>query len=289
MAPTYCILATQDKEFISLGEKGVRPDAEYSGPEYFQDGHAYWLSPDLLTALVSRFRDAHSAASIVIGPTSEVLDTDQHLDPDDVPIEVGGERDFDVPLTQYLPELREARVGFELVEIPGRSVTNVVHASLAVRDAFEQLVEEQKRLLNDGKPRSDRVAKLVEAASANGELERRLGHLRGVIVDALAVPADADLTATAQLERLRGEMEDALRVRRQRRDERPENASGPATTTTGSDEKTGSEHLERLQALYRKEEVELVVQRVRQDPEQRDRFKELAETIGEALVKLTSL
>jgi hypothetical protein len=115
MGITNYIFSPSSKEYVHLGHKGVRDDCEYEGPIVWIGEIRTWLPCHLLKLLLDRFREAHGSNDIMICTSDDLFESGKHLSDDDPGTEIGGDRDFDVPLTKYLPELRESHVIEEIL------------------------------------------------------------------------------------------------------------------------------------------------------------------------------
>jgi hypothetical protein len=111
----YYLFAPESKECIELGKKGKRPDYDYEGPSIYVDKHSFLLPARYLDLLISRFTQKHGGEGKVIYLPDYELDSSDYLaDGEDVSV-VGGDRDFDIPVNKYLPEISNVEVQREIV------------------------------------------------------------------------------------------------------------------------------------------------------------------------------
>jgi hypothetical protein len=114
MSVSYYLFSKASKEYISLGSRGRRSDYEYEGPVIWMGPLRSRLPRHLLQTLIDRFREAHGTDDVVVCSSEELFDSTDYLTEDEMGIEVGGERDGDLPLTKYLPELDDPGVREEI-------------------------------------------------------------------------------------------------------------------------------------------------------------------------------
>ena len=100
----------EKKECICLGKKDVRDDFEYQGPSLFIGDKNYFLPKKYLELLILRFSEDSSKESVVILPDYELFDTEDYLAEDEECTEIGGDGYPSLPLSTYLPELKDENV-----------------------------------------------------------------------------------------------------------------------------------------------------------------------------------
>jgi hypothetical protein len=114
MAIGYYMFAHGSKECISLGYKGRRNDHEYQGPVVFLLGKRYFLPAKYLNLLTQRFIEKNGEENVIVCTDYDLFDTETYLKEDEDYLKIGGDRYFDPPLTQYLPELENDSVQSEV-------------------------------------------------------------------------------------------------------------------------------------------------------------------------------
>lgn len=114
MSVSNYLFSKTSKEYVLLGRKGRRPDSEYEGPIVWLGALRSRLPAYLLQRLIDRFRAAHGADDVLVCSSDELFDSTDYLAEDEIGTEIGGERDGDLPLTRYLPELDEPGVQDEI-------------------------------------------------------------------------------------------------------------------------------------------------------------------------------
>jgi hypothetical protein len=105
MSRSFCLVAISARRFVNLGARGRRDDWEFEGPVVWIDSRRYRLPADLLEQLVARFRERHGETSVAIRPLDEQFESDGIWSHDEGVIEVAGDSDGNIPLSEYLPEL----------------------------------------------------------------------------------------------------------------------------------------------------------------------------------------
>jgi hypothetical protein len=115
MSIYYYLFSSKSKECINLGKKGRRNDYEYDGPSVFLDGKTYLLPAQYLELIRQRFIEKNDKDSVVVCPDYDLFDTDMYLKCDEECQEIGGDRDFDLPITRYLPEIEDKSVKIEIM------------------------------------------------------------------------------------------------------------------------------------------------------------------------------
>jgi hypothetical protein len=114
MSIYYYLFSSNNRECINLGKKGRRNDYEYDGPSVILSGKTYLLPAQYLELMKQRFIEKNGKNNIVICPDYDLFDTEEYLKDDEEFYEVGGERDFDLPITKYLPEIEDLNVRLEI-------------------------------------------------------------------------------------------------------------------------------------------------------------------------------
>jgi hypothetical protein len=108
MGIAYYLFDQPSREYLYLGEKVSSLDRLYQGPTVFIDGSPYRLPPSMLDILIERFSKNRN---VIFISGNELFDNEDFWDDkDDLGVSVGGDRDFDVPLAIYLPELNDPEV-----------------------------------------------------------------------------------------------------------------------------------------------------------------------------------
>ena len=103
MSIYYYLFNKNKKEGLFLGKKIGH---EYQGPTVFVNGKFYFLPKECLELLIDRFK-GNNQLDVIILPDYELLDSESYLSKDEGLIEVGGEKENDIPIINYLPELAD--------------------------------------------------------------------------------------------------------------------------------------------------------------------------------------
>jgi hypothetical protein len=115
MSTYYYLFSSKSKECINLGKKGRRDDYEYDGPSIFLDGKTYLLPAKYLELMRQRFMERNDKDSVFVCPDYDLFDTEMYLKFDEEFKEIGGDRDFDLPIVEYLPEIEDKNVKIEIM------------------------------------------------------------------------------------------------------------------------------------------------------------------------------
>jgi hypothetical protein len=114
MGVYYYLFSPEAKECVDLGKKGKRLDYEYQGPSVYVDKHSFFLPANYLELLISRFTQEHGGKDKVIYLPDYELESSNYLDDNEDVSVVGGDRDFDIPVNKYLPEIDNVEIQQEI-------------------------------------------------------------------------------------------------------------------------------------------------------------------------------
>jgi hypothetical protein len=115
MAIYYYLSATNAQQAIPLG-RSTPNSLGYEGPVVWICGNRYRLPDKYLSLLIERFRKRHRTSETVIYADYELFDSEKVVAQEDDILVVGGDRDTDPPLEEYLPEIKQPDVIAELVK-----------------------------------------------------------------------------------------------------------------------------------------------------------------------------
>ena len=121
MGITYYLLSPQSRVALPLGKRDESQDGLYDGPVVWIGSERRYLPPDRLAIVQTLFRQKHSDALVVadyeLYPTGGIAeDSDEEL------VILEGDRDWDLPLTSYFPEMLTDEFWKEIL-INGRPIT----------------------------------------------------------------------------------------------------------------------------------------------------------------------
>jgi hypothetical protein len=109
MSIYHFIYSPEANEGINLGKKVNERTPPYQGAATYVDGHIYWLPEKYLQLLIDRFTKAHNDTVFIEDyKLWKLIGDDEYI------IEIGGDCDWDLPLTKYLPELNDPKVQEEI-------------------------------------------------------------------------------------------------------------------------------------------------------------------------------
>jgi hypothetical protein len=105
---TY-IFSPETKEGICLYKRLIDKNPPFEGVITYIERDRYWLPNNYLQLLIDRFSEAHSDSKFIEDyKLWKLIGDDEYI------IEIGGDCDWDLPLTKYLPELNDPKVQEEI-------------------------------------------------------------------------------------------------------------------------------------------------------------------------------
>ncbi|MFN0032711.1 MAG: hypothetical protein ACKVOR_11180 [Flavobacteriales bacterium] len=105
----YALTSPKCREYLFLGKVTANKERPFEGPKYFAFDDFYLLPDELYSLLVERYCkkcDYHISYQTL----EELSDLAEYREEDHYGPEIGGERDFDISLKEYLPELNDLKV-----------------------------------------------------------------------------------------------------------------------------------------------------------------------------------
>jgi len=114
MGISYYLLSSMNRIALPLGKRDHARSDVYDGPVVWINSERRYLPPDHLILLQNRFKQKHDDAQVVAD--YELYNIAGVVgDCDDEIVILGGDRDWDLPLTTYFPELATHEIRAEIL------------------------------------------------------------------------------------------------------------------------------------------------------------------------------